>query len=128
MPLSNNPRNYPHIQAVLDTALAHGGGKYDCGTEDAAWSWRQKAYHFRKISQRLAQDAIKEPGVMAPTLYDNMYLTLDGPFVVIQYHDTKIKKGLLTDLKGKPIELVPLVPEGDSLIETAERLKKDLIG
>lgn len=127
MALSNNPHNYSHIPPILDSALAKGGGRYTLSSKKAAMRWRQEAYHYRTLMQKLAQEAILAPGVLAATPYDNMFLTLDGATVIIQLRDRAMEKGQLTDLEGVPIHTVqPAVPT--DLANMAEKLKKELLG
>lgn len=40
---------YADIKAVLDSALAAGGGTFTCESHGAAVHWRQRAYKFRKL-------------------------------------------------------------------------------
>lgn len=129
---SKNPRHYSHVQAVLDAALAQGGGRYQCDSDKAAIRWRQEAYYFRKLSQKLMQDTILMPGIIAPTPYDEMFLTVEGATVVIQLRENAIKPGRLTSLKGVPLTLDKLTPqpttEDEAYTKAAEKVKKDLLG
>lgn len=126
---SSNPRHFDHIKVVLDAALAQGGGRYACKDAKTAIRWRMQAYHLRKLLQRFAQQAVLELGVVAPTDYDGMYLTLEGATVVIQFREAVIPQGALTDLEGKPIFVKEIKPaKADDLVGSVEEIKRKLIG
>lgn len=48
-PRSNRLGMYSDVRAILDAALAAGGGEYECATHGEAIHWRQRAYRFRKL-------------------------------------------------------------------------------
>lgn len=48
MTKSNRLGMYADVRQVLDSALAHGGGEFECATHGDAVHWRQRAYKFRK--------------------------------------------------------------------------------
>lgn len=49
MTKSNRLGMYADVREVLDSALAHGGGTFQCPSHGAAVHWRQRAYRFRKL-------------------------------------------------------------------------------
>lgn len=49
MTKSNRLGMYADVRAVLDSALAAGGGTFLCDSHGAAVHWRQRAYRFRKL-------------------------------------------------------------------------------
>lgn len=46
---SNRLGMFADVREVLDSALAHGGGSFQCATHGDAIHWRQRAYRFRKL-------------------------------------------------------------------------------
>ena len=48
-PRANRLGMYADVRGVLDSALEHGGGTFQCETYGAAVHWRQRAYKFRKL-------------------------------------------------------------------------------
>ena len=99
---------YADVRAVLDAALANGGGRYKLATKAEATRWRFRAYRFRKLLR-------EETDTYTP--YDNMLLRVDGPVVFIQ---TQQITGVLTDLEGKPVEVKEKHPlEYDDLLSEA---------
>lgn len=125
MGLSQNPRNFPDIKAVLDEAVARGGLRYTLDTRGKAVMFRLKAYHFRKITQKLAQVGAPA-GSTAPTEYDGLHISLDGNTAIIQFIALS---GRMTDLDGRPI--TPLVKKyepgvEDEFVEIAQQVKENL--
>lgn len=49
MTKSNRLGMYADVREVLDAALAHGGGRFECADYGSAVHWRQRAYKFRKL-------------------------------------------------------------------------------
>jgi hypothetical protein len=76
MGTSRNINVYADIAAVLDAAIAAGGGVYECRHYAEAYRWRARAYHLRILLRELAQE-ITPPGMAAVTKYDHIYLTID---------------------------------------------------
>lgn len=128
MGLSRNIHSYDDIRAVLDAALAEGGGRYTLATPGQAVYWRARAYYFRKLLYNLAEERLANaPGMTPSTPYDQMKLTLEEGTgsVLIQF----IKpQGTLTRLDGTPIELRTKAEpdeEIDALVAEAERLAQE---
>lgn len=63
---------FADIREVLDSALAHGGGEFECPTHGAAVQWRHRAYQFRKHYAE-----VLGPKAMSP--YDVLVLPRLGP-------------------------------------------------
>lgn len=63
---------FADVRQVLDSALTHGGGEYECPTHGAAVQWRQRAYQFRKHYAE-----VLGPKAMSP--YDVLTLPRLGP-------------------------------------------------
>lgn len=70
MSRANRLGMFADIRAVLDQALAHGGGTFQCPTHGAAVHWRQRAYKFRKLyAETLGPRAMSEyDGLILPRL------------------------------------------------------------
>lgn len=98
MALSQNLRTYLHIKAILDAAIAAGGGRYRLANANQAIKWRLDAYQFRKLYVRARQQELKIDRVQ--TIYDNMYLRIDGNTVII---GKKEYQGFLTTHDGTVI-------------------------
>lgn len=48
-PRPNRLGMYADVRSILDSALAAGGGEYECPDHGSAVHWRQRAYRFRKL-------------------------------------------------------------------------------
>lgn len=131
MPPSTNFRAFPHVQSVLDEAVLRKGLRYTLPSAREAITFRTHAYHFRKLYQK--EQYRLAGGITVPTVYDGIFITLDGATVVIQLRDAQVV-GRMTTLDGLPItpetkarEPEPTYehdPEMGDLIEVAERVKK----
>lgn len=65
MTKTNRLGMFADIRAVLDQALACGGGTFQCPTHGAAVHWRQRAYRFRKLyAETLGPRAMSEYDVL----------------------------------------------------------------
>jgi len=111
---------YKDVWDVIDSALARGGARYKLATPGAAVHWRQRAYVFRKLAIKAANELNLVPGFTPSTPYDHLHLTVDGVFVIIK--ERKIE-GTLEPLAGAE---APLVMESeDDLLANAEALLKE---
>lgn len=120
MPLPNNINAYADVKAVLDPALAAGGGVYALSSDKEAIRFRARAYKFRSLAQKLAAAGNKIKNYQPPTPYDTMLLTLDGPAVVIDV--VKEPGGELTLKSGEKLRpKVQSVPLDDSPIRKEEK-------
>lgn len=52
-PKPNRLGMYADLRPILDAALLHGGGTYECADHGQAVHWRQRAYQFRKLFAEL---------------------------------------------------------------------------
>lgn len=107
---------YADVRAILDTALAHGGGTFTAPDHGAAVHWRQRAYRFRK-----AYAETLSPQAMSP--YDVLVLPRlaeDSNEVVINIRQVG---GVFTPANDG---LAPT--SNDELLEAAEALAKRLEG
>lgn len=122
MPLNDNLRTYLHIKAILDAAIEAGGGRYKLVDAKQAIRWRLDAYQFRKLFVRMKQKELKTDRV--ETIYDNMYLRIDGNTVII---DKKEYTGFLTTHDGTVITPAdPYVAQDEALDQEADELAKSL--
>lgn len=125
MGLSRNYRNFPDILAVMDEAVKHGGVRLTLESDKAAVVWRMKAYHVRKLVQKNTQ-AGAPTGMIIPTPYDGMHITLEGATVVVKFVELR---GTLAKLDGTPITSETKRYEevvDDELTEAARQVKKGL--
>ena len=76
-PRSNRLGMYADVREILDAALRHNGGEYECADYGAAVHWRQRAYQFRKLYAETL-------GLMKESPYDGLLLrrVLEGDNVV----------------------------------------------
>lgn len=125
MPLSSNVHSYDDIRAVLDSAQAAGGARYELETPGQAIYWRARAYYFRKLLYNLAKERLEgAPGMAPSTPYDRMKLTVEGCFVTIEFVKPQ---GKLTTLDGDPLSFASVEEvDEDELLAEAERLAKEL--
>lgn len=79
-PRSNRLGMYDDLRPVLDAALEHGGGMYECATHGDAIHWRQRAYRFRKLYAEVhgLKNSSKYDVLMMPRIPD------DSSTVIIQ--------------------------------------------
>lgn len=116
MTKSNRLGMYADVRAVLDGALAAGGGTFTCESHGAAVHWRQRAYRFRKLFAETLG-----PTRMSP--YDVLVLPRlaeDSCEVVITIRQTA---GVFTPASDG---LAPTT--NDDLLEAAEALRRRLEG
>lgn len=106
---------YAPIKAVLDAALAGGGGRYDAPTPGAAVHFRHRAYTFRK--------AYREACAPGPSPYDRLTirkLKRGDTSVVIEPMSLP---GTFTPTGTGPVEVDE--PE-DELLAEARRIAREL--
>ena len=116
MTKANRLGMYADVRAVLDSALAAGGGTFMCESHGAAVHWRQRAYRFRKLYAETLG-----PRAMSP--YDVLVLPRlpeDGCEVVITIRQTA---GVFT-----PANDAQAPTSNDELLEAAEELRRKLEG
>lgn len=114
MTKANRLGMYADIRAVLDGALAAGGGTFTCESHGAAVHWRQRAYRFRKLYAETLG-----PAKMSP--YDVLVLPRllpDSSEVTITIRQTA---GVFTPANDT---LAPT--SNDDLLEAAEALRRKL--
>lgn len=106
--MKKNPNEYSDCAAVLDAALATGGGIYTLPNYGAAVRWAQRAYNLRKALRELNAETLV-PGQAPFTKYDDVVLRVekkrpdkDQPHKVVI--EIKRLQGVLTDLEGNPVE------------------------
>lgn len=131
MPLSTNTTTYAHVAAVLDAAIAAGGGQYALATPKDAIRWRAQAYQYRKLIERDLRAKLGVPGIAVSTPYDHMFLTIEGNVVKIGARQIE---GVLTLPDGSkptlvapqliPMEVTKVVEEDDPLLAEAMAAKK----
>lgn len=115
-------RTYLNHKAVLDAALAAGGGRYSLPSHKEAVRWRLEAYYFRKLYVKKMREEIPVGTISTP--YDNMLLRLAGNVVIIEQ---RVITGKLTTHDGTVITLDdPYRREQEKLDEEAEQIAKDL--
>jgi hypothetical protein len=119
MSKSNRLGTFADVRQILDAALAHGGGEFECASHGAAVNWRHRAYQFRKLYAETLG-----PKVMSP--YDALVLPRLAP-------DSNIVTLTIRQVAGtfRPTNpsLADGVPEmGDELFEAAAALAKKLEG
>lgn len=116
MTKSNRLGMYADVRSVLESALAAGGGTFQCATHGAAVHWRQRAYRFRKLYAETL-------GLQRMSQYDVLVLPrlAEGSSeVVITIRQTA---GVFTPANDG------LAPTGnDELLEAAEELRRRLEG
>ena len=78
MPTSRNINTYSDVREVLDTALDHGGLVFRLKSPGKAKNWRQRAYTFRSLLQRIAEERLPLPGYQPGTPYDELVLEVEG--------------------------------------------------
>lgn len=121
-----SPSQYSDVAAVLDAALARGGGRYRLPTKGKAVQWRQRAYSLRKALALL--DASRKPeGVPPITPYDQLILQIkdDDPCVVVI--SIRAPEGVLEDMEGgavRPRQTTDLVndPEQEAILDLVKKL------
>lgn len=113
-PRSNRLGMYADIRAILDAALAAGGGTYECESTGQAIHWRQRAYRFRKLYAELLGPSQESP-------YDTLTMPrCDGPTVSIVL---RRQVGRFTP-NNEPVEVSELL--GDDLLDEALSFAKKL--
>jgi hypothetical protein len=113
MTKANRLGMYADVRAVLDSALASGGGTFACASHGAAVHWRQRAYRFRKLYAETL-------GLKTMSPYDVLVLPRlepDGCEVVITIRQTA---GVFTPANDAQAP--------DELLEAAESLRRRLEG
>lgn len=117
-PRSNRLGMYSDIRAVLDAALAAGGGEYDLGDYGQAVHWRQRAYRFRKLYAETLGLDVESP-------YDSIVIRRVEP-------DTGLLRIQIRTVAGefRPIEGGTPVPPtiDDDLLDFANSLAIKLDG
>jgi hypothetical protein len=121
---------YSDVRAVLDAAIAAGGGRYTLKSRGAAIHWRARAYAFRKLLQRLQDEANLIPGIAVNTPYDGMMLTIakdkDDPKFAHLLEDERDRTviihpirvvGVLTDTDGNVIDVTKQQKKEESVDE-----------
>lgn len=91
---SNRLGTYTDVRAILDAALAAGGGEYTLETYGAAVHWTQRAYRFRK-----AYAAATYPD---PSPYDTLKLRRVEPNTTTVYIEINKPKGTFTPKQTTP--------------------------
>ncbi len=114
MPRKYLPTSFPAERAVLDMALANGGGTYDCGDPGKATYFRQRCYLFRKAlrDQALARDTLNLGDVSTP--YDAIKIDLEKGSSVLHFTFAQ-PVGVFRAPDGKPVAHV-----ADKVKETAD--------
>lgn len=102
----NRLGRYLDVQAILDAALAAGGGTYMLENHGAAVRWRQRAYEFRKA--------------FATTVSHSPYDTLTLPRIDPDSAVVIIKRVETTGT------FTPAGPTIDPLLAEAEEIAKNL--
>lgn len=99
-----SPSQFSDVAAVLDAALAAGGGLYKLPTSGKAIRWRQRAYMLRSLLLKI-DERMKQGTVPASTPYDNLVLRIrdDDPLTV--RIEIEQPEGILTTLNSTPLEL-----------------------
>lgn len=131
MPSAKNINNYNDVKAILDAAVAGGGGRYHLPTKGKAVHWRQRAYTFKNLAQRNAQATSTVPGYTPPTPYDELTFSLqagagDSFYVVIMIRQPEGHLETFEPLREAPKPLPPGdIPDDDLLLAAARALIKD---
>lgn len=102
MPNSKNLNTYYDVSAVLTAARANGGAVYELPTPAAAKRWRFRAYAYRALLNESEQKRhALVPGYTPTTPWDDMYLTVEGSSIIIQFGTIR---GVLRDMEGAEID------------------------
>lgn len=110
--MPSNLAQFSDVAAVLDAALANGGGRYELPTPGKAIKWRQRAYTLRKTLSKLdAQKKLKLLGASPSTPYDQMYLRIEPHDRCVVLIEILKPEGRLTTLEGAPLEAGPTPAE-----------------
>lgn len=117
MTKANRLGMYADIRAVLDAALAAGGGTFSCETHGAAVHWRQRANQFRKHYAE-----VLGPKAMLP--YDMLIFPRIGP----DSCEVTIKIRQIAGVFTPAINDVQVSTSNDALLEAAESLRRRLEG
>ncbi len=128
---NKNPNAYADVAAILDAALAMGGGVYTLPSHGRAIRWAHRAYSLR-LSLRNIQVLL--PGQAPSTPYDNIELRVEdlGKDRRAEPHKVQIllktAEGVLTDLEGNPLEpmVKTVTPARDKHDDAFEELLKGL--
>lgn len=101
---------YADVREILDAALRHGGGEYQCTDHGTAVHWRQRAYRFRKLYAEVHRSGLESP-------YDSILIRRIAPdsgTVVIELRE---QVGVFT-----PRNPVARPPDMDELFDVADAL------
>lgn len=129
MGMSKNINTYLDVRQILDAALealkAEPLVRYRCPTGGLAQNWMQRAYSFRKLAQKQAQEELPIPGRVPTTPYDLLTFRREDDCILISL---RAPAGILETVKGKPIK--PRVTRhdqsDDELLEISAAMMKDL--
>lgn len=108
MPKSNRLGMYADVRSVLDAALAHGGGSFECASHGDAIHWRQRAYRFRKLYAEII-------GAGRESVYDVLVLPRLAPDSATVRIEVRQSVGIFTPAG-------PAIATEDDLLAEAEAL------
>jgi hypothetical protein len=107
MPLSKNINTYHDVVQILTTARQVGKPVYyELASPGAATMWRLRAHNYRTLLTKAARArAGNVPGFVPSTAWDDMFLTVEGSKVKIEFGGIR---GKLSTEDGEKIEPVNL--------------------
>jgi hypothetical protein len=114
--ISQVSTQFAPIKAILDSALLHGGGRYDAPSHGSAVNFRQRAYAFRK--------AYREACAPGASPYDALTIRKLGAEDTHVIIEPLSLPGTFVPADG-PALAVP-ADDDDPFLEEALRLKQDL--
>jgi hypothetical protein len=107
---------YADVRQVLDSALAHGGGRFQCASHGDAVHWRQRAYKFRKAYAEVL-------GPKAMSQYDALVLPRLAPDSATVVIEVRQSVGVFTPA-GPPVG----PPMDDDLLDVVAAISRKLNG
>jgi hypothetical protein len=106
----------------MTRAISSGGASYELKTHGEAINWRMRAYQFRRMFQKAAQERENRPGFFPTTAYDPLMMQIEGKIVYITFRE--MVQGKLSPLPEGRAR--PALPQDDltdeELLQAAERL------